>query len=1086
MKQTLRKILAVLVVLSIVLSVGIVALSSSASTVGGTASGAVPTGGSDLYFYDSFDTSDSVTNGTWTLPNAATKVQNGVLLSHAGTTYLKDHSVVSALTDYAVEATVKMDSTKDYFTNLGTTNAGIIGRMTNGAGYEFTVIMDKSTKTGKARVYDRVAGKTVCDNLLKGELLTDTEYKLKMVFAGTTLKCFVDDVLVATQTVTERAGTVGVVASNGYDVAFDNFTVRKPTQAELAGEDSNYFYDSFDTSDNITNGTWTLPNTATKVQNGVLLSHAGTTYLKDHSVVSALTDYAVEATVKMDSTKDYFTNIASANAGIIGRMTNGAGYEFAIIMDKLTKKGKARVYDRVGKKPVCDNLLDGQLLVDTEYKLKMVFVGTTLKCFVNDTLVAVETVTERAGTVGVVASNGYDVAFDNFTVRKATQAELDAVLSGNTSSNTSSGSTSSGSTSSGSTSSGSTSSGSTSSGTDTFTPPQGTIFYEDFNDRLKTSDGWSADTDVSNGKLTGNGSHINLTGHAAINAMYDYAIDAEISVDTGGRSPNSLSVTSIVGRYATVGEKTGGYEIGYAVNRDTGEAYIRVFDRVENKNLGTFKNVTLVSGTTYKFTAVFEGASLKVYLDDVLVGEVTVQDRAGTVGLRSGGYYSTYDNLVVRTLPASSGGEPFTPPAGTVFYEDFNDRLKTSDGWSADTAVSGGKLTGNSNHINLTGHTTISAMHDYAIDAEISVDTNRNSFNTLSVTAITGRYATVGEETGGYEIGYAVSRDTGEAYVRVYDRIASKQLGTFKNVLLIPGKTYKFTALFYGTALRIYIDDKPLGEVAVEDRAGTVGLRNAGYYATFDNFVVRTPSDEELNLTAPEADENGIYYKDSFSARTDFINDQWSYEFEGTKMGAAVLSDNDSSTTHFVFGDKAYFGLSDYTVEVKVTIDPEVEATKSPAIFALAGRANMRGYGYEFGIVTNDGDAYLRLYDRLGAVNKSKNTMFTNKDIKIETGKQYTMRLVMVGDTIRAYLDQEKVFEVKNAVTKGTAGLRLDGFQVYVDDFVIRKPTAAESKGLDSGEGNPGTGDSILYVCIAFCALLAAAVALQLAKRRKA
>ncbi len=1053
--------------------------SSATSSAGSTA-------GNVVYVNEDFTDDSKFAEEGW---NTNPTIVDGKALNTTNKTYnLSNNAVVSALQDYVVEADVQMDlntQTEDP-SKRGTVFAGIIGR----GSYEMRICWTRGNSTGYIMAHN---GTTIKGAGIKYGIDQNASYKLKMVFTGSTVYYYLNGEMIKAYTgETPVAGTAGFKAA-GYATTCDNFVVRSATKFELAGQDDPYFFESFDSAENFAAGGW---NTTPVTANQMYKLSDGMNDLRKNTVVSGLSDYVVEAEVMMDATTTSTVN--TSVTGITARMANGAGYEMLLRLDQ-SGANNIRIYNRRSDAQVAmiaDNIMKNQLQANTVYKLKMLFAGATLKCFVDDQLVYITTATDVAGTVGV-RSYGYTGYFNDFTVRKATQEELDATLGGGDGSDTSSGSTSSGSTSSGSTSSGGTSS-----------LPEGVYFQEDFEDQLKQEDGWNTAASVSGGKYKG--TEILLTKHNTIKTYRDYAIDVEISVDTSTSTSVGTNVAAIVGRYATVGDKTGGYEIGYVNERDSGKSYLRVYDRVNSDNTD-IRTVSLVPGNTYKLTAVFAGTTLKVFLDGTIVRQLTVDDRAGTVGLKRGGYTAAFDNFVVRAATqaelnatldegTSSGGniQPFTPPEGTIFYDDFNDSIKTSDGWNKNAGVNAdGKFT--ATPVYLSNHATVKAMHDYAIDVEIMVDTSGNTGVVTNVAAIVGRYATVGAATGGYEIGYANNRDTGDAYIRVYDRVNGTGKGEFQNVQLIPGVTYKLTAVFVGTTLRVYVDDELIGELQIEDRAGTAGLIRSGYMAYFDNFVVRTPTADEINPPAPqlpEADADGVYYKDSFSNRASFLNSLWSTDFEGIEKGAAILSDDDSTKNYYLTGDKGFFGLTDYTVEAKFTLDPDFAARKNGASITISGRANIMWSGYDFGIQANNGKLSLRLYDRVsGSVNGvNEKTLLNNSALSLETGKQYTLRLVLVGDMIRAYLDQEKVFEWKNtSASKGTAGLRVDGLQGFVDDFVIRKPTAAEIKGeggsagvIGGGDQGPGTGDSILYVCIAFCALLAAAVVLQLAKRRKA
>lgn len=57
-------------------------------------------------------------------------------------------------------------------------------------------------------------------------------HKLTAVFSGTQVGIFVDGIYMGKTTVENRAGTVGITRTGGYNAYYDDFTVRKPTQAK--------------------------------------------------------------------------------------------------------------------------------------------------------------------------------------------------------------------------------------------------------------------------------------------------------------------------------------------------------------------------------------------------------------------------------------------------------------------------------------------------------------------------------------------------------------------------------------------------------------------------------------------------------------------------------------------------------------------------------------------------------------------------------------------------------------------------------------------------------------------------------------
>ena len=134
MKQTLRKILAVLVILSIVLSVGIIAISGSAAV--------------ETIFSDDFNTgtlADHQRDYGWHSSSAGSLSDGKYLLTVNGYNYLKtvtslnQHFAYQNCTvgDYTIETDVQ------FATRGGNGLAGIVGRVTDATknGYEYGIFL---------------------------------------------------------------------------------------------------------------------------------------------------------------------------------------------------------------------------------------------------------------------------------------------------------------------------------------------------------------------------------------------------------------------------------------------------------------------------------------------------------------------------------------------------------------------------------------------------------------------------------------------------------------------------------------------------------------------------------------------------------------------------------------------------------------------------------------------------------------------------------------------------------------------------------------------------------------------------------
>ncbi len=349
--------------------------------------------------------------------------------------------------------------------------------------------------------------------------------------------------------------------------------------------------------------------------------------LTGFSNVSTLKDYAVEAEISVNMIGA--SNVNLNVAAILGRyITNdkgeGGGFEVGLATETKTGHNYVRVYDRLGKKTVAQfECLP--LEVNKAYKLTAVFSGKNLLVFIDGVCIGKTTVENRAGTVGI-NRGGYTAYFDNFTVRKATSAEKSAKPTTQPSAN-----------------------GTSSAAGNTL--PEGVYFLEDFEDKVKTTDGWNIDADASNGQYLAAKSLI-LTRNTTISGMKNYVVESEIFIDANktykeGSLPGT-NVAAIIGRYAQVGDAAGGFEVGIAIQTADKKSYLRVYDRAGKKHVAEFKDVALYGNQYYTLTALFYNSTLAIFLDGTYVGKVTVENRAGTVGLSRNGYDTYFDNFTVR------------------------------------------------------------------------------------------------------------------------------------------------------------------------------------------------------------------------------------------------------------------------------------------------------------------------------------------------------------------------------------------------------------------------------------------------------
>ncbi len=1154
MKKMLRKILAVLVVFSVVLSVGIIAMQGGSLADNG------------IYYQNDF--SGALDTENWSNASAMT-VSDGTLKIIDKKTYLKLASTKN-LTDYVVEAKVSMD---DSNRTVKSPTAGIVMYTdSSNKGYELTLLRAYSETTGGkfngsyVRLFDRIAGASVSKNadMMYGQIDNNVQYTLKMVIIGTKIDCYVGGVLVKSYENAYTGGGVGLNA-NGCVATIDDLIVRKPTVAEGGAEDvsSNesssapnteeiYFSEDFNDSDAFATSGWTVTATDTPLDvnrwvdgaqgkeyiicgNGISPNNY---HLTGNTVLNGTTpilDYTVEADVRVDTNSDN-GDIALTLAGITARSVRGTGIEWSLMYNENGSR-YVRLYNRAasGTKMLADQLLHNQLEGNQIYRLKMVVIGNTVKGYVNGVLLAEAEIESNRLDQGMpgMKGQGYTSYIDNFVVRAPSQAEREDTLSGNTSSSDSpSSSETSSTTTSSETSSTTTSSGSTSSGSGS-----NAYFEDDFDSGVLT--GWEKTGTVTNGKYVVENT-VNWAKAAALSTYSDYTVEAEVTLDpaSGVGTVNEV-VAGITGRVKERGTKAYELTMGYGRNKAISsygiaaeELFLRLYSRGSGTYLG-YVSVADVLGvssvakdSTHTIKMAFIGSTIKCFVDNKLAMVVTdTEHTAGTVGVRASSITASMDNYVMRPstqaeidaqLPTSSdtssgstssgstssgstsSGGAVVTPEGYYFYEPFeNDSQFKTSGWvngpTASKLVAGNgglvyaKPTSPTTGI-LRDNATLKALTDYAVEADVMVDTTAPSAE-QPVAGLIGRYS----GSNGVELCLYFNTKTGANYVRLHDRKG----GTVYADQMLSGELqgdtfYKLKMVFIGDTVCCYVDGEfLLAKTIATTTAGTVGIRSTGYNAYFDNLVVRPVTEDEKDVLAPpkmpQADKNGVYYSTDFEDISVLQDANWSNPMINLENGLAIISSQLDITSNTI-GNLDFTLLTDYVVEATLIVDPEAKPSITRPIISITGRLDSTGSGYELGLMgTQNGSTHwLRLYNRITG------TSLAEVPVTAERGKAYTLRLVMIGNTIRGYMDDTKVIELKDdTLSAGTAGFKSSGIGGFMSNFIIRKPTTAEIKGeggsVTGGNGNnPGTGDRTLYTVFGVIAVLVmCAVLLLLLNYRK-
>ena len=126
---------------------------------------------------------------------------------------------------------------------------------------------------------------------------------------------------------------------------------------------------------------------------------------------------------------------------------------------------------------------------------------------------------------------------------------------------------------------------------------------------------------------------------------------------------------------------------------------------------------------------------------------------------------------------------------------------------------------------------------------------------------------------------------------------------------------------------------------------------------------------------------------------------------------------------------------TDYTVraDVKMVLS---DTTANTSFAAIVARSSGKTDGYEWALcLEKSGAAYVRLYDRAAG------KILFQADYPVDLDEVYTLKMTVAGDAIKCYVNDEKILETKAvSCSKGTVGVRRNGYMAYYDNMVVTLP----------------------------------------------
>ena len=369
----------------------------------------------EVLFEDDF-AADALDETNWSGGGVETFeiTEAGTLLGeNFATIYLGDGSdEAKAWMNYKVEAKVKLPaSASEAAANI---YASVDTRRDTCA-YEFALVYEPAQERFSGRLYGRDTPVRVNKTIsLEGlDIQLDTFYKLSIAVTDNVIRCYIDDALVLEHVDNSNlhpVGAPGISIKTG-PAEFDDFKVIRLSSSQVKYEDR------FDTG-NSTSGDW---NSSKTVTDGKMLVDSGTYLVGPDS--SGWTDYGVEAKVTIAEEKGTNNTRVSGIAGRVQRSgANFYGYEFSIGFQNTNTTAPnpyVRLYRRGGgsiSNMALKEITSYALDMNTEYLLKMEFVGDTINCYIDNNLViSVADDAYQAGTAGCVV-NGYKALVDDFTI----------------------------------------------------------------------------------------------------------------------------------------------------------------------------------------------------------------------------------------------------------------------------------------------------------------------------------------------------------------------------------------------------------------------------------------------------------------------------------------------------------------------------------------------------------------------------------------------------------------------------------------------------------------------------------------------
>ena len=378
-----------------------------------------------------------------------------------------------------------------------------------------------------------------------------------------------------------------------------------------------------------------------------------------------------------------------------------------------------------------------------------------------------------------------------------------------------------------------------------------------------------------------------LSNKSGSSSWTDYTYSADVTLtDTGLPTTSNLAVAAIV---AAVDSTKKGFEFGLCYNKPTSEYYVRLYDRINKKQIDK-KTVSFNLNEKQSLKIEIKNKkTMTCFLNGVnVISYNSTTDIVGTIGFLTSANVSSFDNiLVVKTEQ-----EPEIPEV-ISYFEDFSSI--TNDGLFEAGWNNGKTVTLNDGKMILDNAVTNNYMSgieknykwkNYTYSADVTLtSTELASTNNLAVAAIVYGANTSNK---GYEFGLCYNKPTNEYYVRLYDRVNKKSLGQSPFDFKLD-EAVNLKIVFYENKMKCYVNSyKAFTCSFTNDIEGTIGVITNGNVAYFDNINV-------VSSTAT-SDEDLISFYEPFTSNSSTVKSRgWDKELT-LKDQTAVLNSTVSNS----------------------------------------------------------------------------------------------------------------------------------------------------------------------------------------------